>query len=46
MSFKIFKSGSNGGIGKATALQLANQGAYLIMACRNMKTTTEVKSMI
>lgn len=39
-------TGANSGIGKATAIQLALQGAHIIMACRNPLKAEEAKKEI
>lgn len=40
----VLLTGANSGIDKETADELANQGARLIMACRNIETASVVKS--
>jgi NADPH:quinone reductase-like Zn-dependent oxidoreductase len=42
----VIVTGSNTGIGKETALQLAKRGAKVIMACRNMEKAEEAKEYI
>ncbi|MGB0523702.1 MAG: SDR family oxidoreductase [Flammeovirgaceae bacterium] len=39
-------TGANSGIGKATAIQLAQQGAQIIMACRNPIKAEEAKKEV
>lgn len=42
----IVITGANSGIGKATAIMLANRGARIIMACRNLGSANGVKEEI
>lgn len=39
-------TGANSGIGKATAMELASQGAYVVMICRNEKRGLNAKEEI
>ena len=39
-------TGSNSGIGKATAIGIAKLGARVVMACRNPKRAEEARSQI
>lgn len=39
----VIVTGSNSGIGKETAKDLARRGARVIMACRNMETAKEAR---
>ena len=42
----IFIAGANGGIGKATAYEVAKRGAKLYLGCRNNKKGEAVARMI
>ncbi|XP_046668607.1 retinol dehydrogenase 13-like isoform X2 [Homalodisca vitripennis] len=42
----VIITGSNSGIGKATALDLASRGARVIMACRNVDRALQVRKHI
>lgn len=39
----VIITGATGGIGKETALEMANRGARVIMACRNLDTAKKVR---
>ncbi len=39
-------TGANSGIGKATAMKLAEQGAYIVMVCRNEEKAAKAKEDI
>jgi NAD(P)-dependent dehydrogenase (short-subunit alcohol dehydrogenase family) len=41
----VIITGSNTGIGKETALDLAKRGAYVIMACRDTKKCELVRNV-
>lgn len=40
----VIITGANTGVGKETALDLAQRGARIILACRNMKKASEAQS--
>ena len=42
----VIITGANSGIGKAAALKFATEEYYVIMACRNMETSTAVQNDI
>ncbi|XP_054289560.1 retinol dehydrogenase 14 [Macrosteles quadrilineatus] len=42
----VIITGSNSGIGKETALELARRGAKIIMACRNLEQANKVRDSI
>jgi NAD(P)-dependent dehydrogenase (short-subunit alcohol dehydrogenase family) len=41
----VIITGSNTGIGKETALELAKRGAYIVMACRDAKKCELVRTV-
>ena len=41
----VIVTGSNSGIGKETAKKLAQRGARVIMACRNLETANEARGI-